>query len=78
MASYQTFRTTPLRYPEPSRPRCIFAVTRAFTSPTDTGETWKNLTRNLPKVPIVDLVYHETDGTLTAASYGRSLWRLKV
>jgi hypothetical protein len=26
----------------------------------------------------VDLVYHETDATLTAASYGRSLWRLKV
>jgi len=45
---------------------------------TDAGETWKNLTRNLPTVPIVDLVYHEADGTLTAASYGRSIWRLKV
>ena len=45
---------------------------------TDAGETWKNLTRNLPTVPIVDLVYHENDGTLTAASYGRSLWRLKA
>jgi photosystem II stability/assembly factor-like uncharacterized protein len=44
----------------------------------DAGETWKGLTRNLPTVPIVDLVYHETDGTLTAASYGRSIWRLKV
>jgi photosystem II stability/assembly factor-like uncharacterized protein len=44
----------------------------------DTGETWKSLTRNLPTVPIVDLVYHEVDGTLTAASYGRSIWRLKV
>ena len=33
---------------------------------TDAGETWKSLTRNLPTVPIVDLVYHETDGTLTA------------
>src|SRR5262249_27359304 len=45
---------------------------------TNAGETWKNLTRNLPTVPIVDLVYHEIDGTLTAASYGRSLWRLKI
>jgi photosystem II stability/assembly factor-like uncharacterized protein len=45
---------------------------------TDAGATWKNLTRNLPTVPIVDLVYHEANGTLTAASYGRSLWRLKV
>jgi photosystem II stability/assembly factor-like uncharacterized protein len=45
---------------------------------TDAGGTWKNLTRNLPTVPIVDLVYHDTDDTLTAASYGRSLWRLRV
>ena len=44
----------------------------------DAGNTWKSLTRNLPTVPIVDLVYHDVDGTLTAASYGRSIWRLKV
>jgi photosystem II stability/assembly factor-like uncharacterized protein len=45
---------------------------------TDAGENWETLTGNLPTVPIVDLVYHEVDGTLTAASYGRSIWRLKV
>ncbi|HEU0081556.1 MAG TPA: hypothetical protein VFQ87_01680 [Bradyrhizobium sp.] len=45
---------------------------------SDGGDNWKSLTRNLPTVPIVDLVYHEADGTLTAASYGRSMWRLKV
>jgi photosystem II stability/assembly factor-like uncharacterized protein len=45
---------------------------------TDAGDNWNNLSRNLPNVPIVDLVYHEHDRTLTAASYGRSLWRLKV
>jgi photosystem II stability/assembly factor-like uncharacterized protein len=45
---------------------------------TDAGETWKNLTRNLPTTPIVDLVYQETDRTLSAASYGRSIWRLKI
>jgi photosystem II stability/assembly factor-like uncharacterized protein len=45
---------------------------------TDAGETWKNLTRNLPTVPIVDLVYQEQEGTLSAASYGRSIWRLKT
>jgi len=48
-----------------------------YVSP-DAGNTWKSLTGNLPTVPIVDLVYHELDGTLTAASYGRSIWRLKV
>ena len=45
---------------------------------TDAGGTWRNLTRNLPNVPVVDLVYHEKDGTLTAATYGRSIWRLKI
>jgi photosystem II stability/assembly factor-like uncharacterized protein len=45
---------------------------------TDAGNSWKSLTRNLPTVPMVDLVYHDADGTLTAASYGRSIWRLKV
>ena len=45
---------------------------------TDGGRNWRNLTRNLPYVPVVDLVYHEGDGTLVAATYGRSLWRIKV
>jgi len=45
---------------------------------TDAGETWNSLTRNLPTVPVVDLVFHEADATLTAATYGRSIWRLKV
>jgi photosystem II stability/assembly factor-like uncharacterized protein len=45
---------------------------------TNAGGDWKNLTRNLPNVPTVDLVYHERDRTLTAASYGRSLWRLQI
>jgi photosystem II stability/assembly factor-like uncharacterized protein len=44
----------------------------------DDGATWSNLTRNLPTVMVVDLVYHEADRTLTAATYGRSSWRLRV
>jgi photosystem II stability/assembly factor-like uncharacterized protein len=44
----------------------------------DLGRTWVNLTGNLPTVMVVDLVYHETDHTLTAATYGRSVWRLQV
>lgn len=42
------------------------------------GGAWRNLTRNLPYVPVVDLVYHQRDGMLLAATYGRSIWRLKV
>lgn len=39
---------------------------------------WSSLTKNLPNAMIVDLVYHEKDGTLSAATYGRSIWRLKI
>jgi photosystem II stability/assembly factor-like uncharacterized protein len=62
-----------------SKPSTVFVCSDAGVHvSSDSGDTWKSLTRNLPTVPIVDLVYHEADGTLTAASYGRSIWRLKV
>jgi photosystem II stability/assembly factor-like uncharacterized protein len=62
-----------------TRPSTLYVGNDAgvFVS-TDAGGSWSNLTRNLPNVQIVDLVYHEADRTLTAATYGRSLWRLKV
>jgi photosystem II stability/assembly factor-like uncharacterized protein len=44
----------------------------------DAGATWANLSGNLPHTMVVDLVYHEADRTLMAATYGRSLWRLAV
>jgi photosystem II stability/assembly factor-like uncharacterized protein len=49
----------------------------AFVLDTANGR-WMNLTRNLPNAMVVDLVYHEKDGTLSAATYGRSIWRLKL
>jgi hypothetical protein len=39
---------------------------------------WMNLTKKLPNAMVVDLVYHEKEGTLHAATYGRSIWRLKL
>jgi photosystem II stability/assembly factor-like uncharacterized protein len=44
----------------------------------DDGLTWTNISRNLPHVMIVDLVHHIGGNTLVAATYGRSLWRLKL
>lgn len=62
-----------------TRPATVYVANDAGVFVTnDSGANWSNLTGNLPTVPIVDLVYHEQDATLTAASYGRSLWRLKV
>ncbi len=44
----------------------------------DFGDSWLNITGGLPNVSIVDLVYHDKADQLTAATYGRSHWRLQV
>jgi photosystem II stability/assembly factor-like uncharacterized protein len=41
-------------------------------------ETWTDLSMTLPNVMINDLVYHDRDRTLTAATYGRGIWRALV
>jgi hypothetical protein len=63
----------------PDDVRSIYVCSDAgvYHSP-DFGQTWTNLTRNLPQVMVVDLVYHQGTGTLTAATYGRSLWCIPV
>jgi photosystem II stability/assembly factor-like uncharacterized protein len=48
-----------------------------FTSDTG-GQTWRNISRNLPNTMVVDLVHHAAQNTLVAATYGRSMWRLKL
>jgi photosystem II stability/assembly factor-like uncharacterized protein len=42
------------------------------------GVDWTDLTRNLPNVMVVDLVYHENDKLLYAATYGRSIWKIRL
>jgi photosystem II stability/assembly factor-like uncharacterized protein len=39
---------------------------------------WTNLTKNLPNAMVIDLVYQENDKALYAATYGRSIWRIKL
>jgi photosystem II stability/assembly factor-like uncharacterized protein len=41
----------------------------------DTG--WLNISGNLPSVVVSDLAYHHKDRTLTAATYGRGVWRMR-
>jgi hypothetical protein len=37
-----------------------------------------NMTSNLPNVMMVGLLLQEKDATLSAATYGRSLWRTQI
>jgi photosystem II stability/assembly factor-like uncharacterized protein len=39
---------------------------------------WISITGNLPNVVVSDLVYHHKDRILTAATYGRGIWRLRT
>jgi photosystem II stability/assembly factor-like uncharacterized protein len=38
---------------------------------------WLHINGNLPNVVVSDLVYHHHDRTLTAATYGRGVWRMR-
>jgi len=62
----------------PDAPRTVYVANDAgvFIS-RDSGRTWMNMSANLPNVNVVDLVFHEKDRTLSAATYGRSLWRTR-
>jgi photosystem II stability/assembly factor-like uncharacterized protein len=63
----------------PDRPKTVYVGNDAgvFVS-HDSGMTWMNMTRNLPNVMVVDLVLQQKDRTLSAATYGRSLWRTRI
>jgi photosystem II stability/assembly factor-like uncharacterized protein len=39
---------------------------------------WVHINGNLPNVVVSDLVYHHHDRTLTAATYGRGIWRMRL
>src|SRR5256712_6945016 len=60
---------------DPVRRGLLFAGTeRGVWGSFDDGASWQSLRRNLPLVPIHDLVIKE--GGLVAATHGRSFWIL--
>lgn len=64
---------------DPDRPGAVYVASDlGVYASSDLGETWANLTGNLPNVPVIDLVFHRQTRTLTVATYGRGLWRLAV
>ena len=44
----------------------------------DSGDSWRQMSDGLPNVTVVDLVYHDAENTLTAATYGRGTWQTRV
>ena len=41
-------------------------------------ESWASIAGNMPNVVVSDLIFHHDDQILTAATFGRGIWRLKV
>jgi photosystem II stability/assembly factor-like uncharacterized protein len=63
----------------PGDPHTVYVSNDAGVyASADQGQTWTNLSGNLPNVMVVDLVCQANDGTLSAATYGRGIWRIKV
>jgi photosystem II stability/assembly factor-like uncharacterized protein len=42
------------------------------------GTSWASVAGNMPNVIVSDLIFHHRDQILTAATFGRGFWRLKV
>ena len=63
----------------PDAPNTVYVGNDAgvFVS-NNSGDTWINMIGNLPNAMVVDLVVQEKDSTLSAATYGRSLWRPRI
>ena len=62
---------------EPDLPHRLFAAGDAGVWARQNGD-WINISCNLPNVIVSDLVFHARDRILTAATYGRGIWRLPV
>jgi hypothetical protein len=43
---------------------------------TEDFAAWTDVSTTLPNAMISDLVYHHRDRSLTAATYGRGIWRV--
>lgn len=63
----------------PDAPNEIYVCSDAGVYLTkDGGGAWLNATGNLPLAMAVDLVYQVATRTLIVATYGRSIWQLKL
>lgn len=60
----------------PDEPDLLFVGTsRGVHLSEDAGLSWRTLGIGLPRVPVIELAFH--DGMLRAATYGRGLWQCR-
>jgi len=70
--------------PDPLLPNRVFVgndvgVWVGMTDPNKPDQwKWHDISGNLPNAIVTDLVYHRESHSLTAATYGRSIWRLTL
>ena len=61
---------------ETHEPYRLFVANDCGVWMTEDFEAWTDISTTLPNAMISDLVYHHRDRSLTAATYGRGIWRL--
>jgi len=61
--------------PDPAIPQRLYAASDFGVFATaNLGIQWTAMSRDLPRVPVIDLVLHQPTRQLTAATYGRSMY----
>jgi photosystem II stability/assembly factor-like uncharacterized protein len=66
--------------PGPKPLLCVGHDAGVMAQPLHTRDDrrWFDVSGNLPRVRVTDLVCHEGDGLLVVATYGRGLWRIPI
>jgi uncharacterized protein (TIGR03437 family) len=64
---------------DPNLPQTVYAATdQGLFWTLDNGAHWTQLGLGLPRTAAMSLAMHQTSRTLRAATYGRSMWDLKI
>jgi uncharacterized protein (TIGR03437 family) len=64
---------------DPNLPQTVYAATDQGVFWTlDNGAHWTQLGVGLPRMAVISLAMHQPSRTLRAATYGRSMWDLKI
>ena len=61
---------------ETHEPYRLFVANDCGVWMTEDFAAWTDISTTLPNAMISDLVYHHRDRSLTAATYGRGIWRV--